>query len=84
MKHTLYTVFLICAGVVVGSLIASVTGGIPALSWLGYGLHLGITTPLVLDLGVMTITFALTFNLTVSVIICLAIALCIGRFVRPW
>ena len=83
MKNVLYTVFLICAGVVIGSLIANVTAGISFLSWLGYGLSLGITTPLVLDLGVITITFAMTFNMSVAVIICMVIAICIGRRFRP-
>ena len=77
MRNVLYTVFLICAGVVVGSCV-------PGLSWLGYGLSLGITEPLVLNLGVISLTFALTFNLSVSVVIFLAIFLLIGRFIKPW
>lgn len=84
MKNTLYTVFLVCAGVVVGSLVASMTSEISFLSWLGYGLSLGITTPLILNLGVITITFAMTFNLSVAVIICLIISICIGRKLKSW
>lgn len=84
MKNVLYTVFLICAGVVVGSCVANATASVPGLSWLGYGLSLGITEPLVLNLGVISITFALTFNLSVSVVIFLAIFLLIGRFFKPW
>lgn len=70
MKNLFYTVFLICTGVVIGSLVANVTTDISFLSWLGYGLSLGITTPLVLDLGIITFTFAATFNISVAVIIC--------------
>lgn len=84
MKKTLYTVFLVCAAVVIGSLISNFTADISFLSWLSYGLKLGISSPLVLDLGVISITFAATFNLTVSVIICLVISLCIGRLLKPW
>lgn len=84
MKNLFYTVFLICTGVVIGSLVANVTTDISFLSWLGYGLSLGITTPLVLDLGIITFTFAVTFNLSVAVIICLIISLIVGMKVRPW
>ena len=84
MRNVLYTVFLICAGVVVGSCVANATASVPGLSWLGYGLRLGITEPLVLNLGVISLTFALTFNLSVSVVIFLAIFLLIGRFIKPW
>ena len=82
MRNVLYTVFLICAGVVVGSCVANATASVPGLSWLGYGLSLGITEPL--NLGVISLTFALTFNLSVSVVIFLAIFLLIGRFFKPW
>lgn len=82
-KCTVHCVFNL-RWVVIGSLIANVTAGISFLSWLGYGLSLGITTPLVLDLGVITITFAMTFNMSVAVIICMVIAICIGRRFRPW
>ena len=84
MKNLFYTVFLTCTGVVIGSLVANVTSDISFLSWLGYGLSLGITTPLVLDLGIITFTFAVTFNISVAVIICLIISLFVGMKVRPW
>ena len=41
--------FLICVGIVTGSMVAEMTSGIPALSWLSYGLDFGMKSPLVLD-----------------------------------
>ena len=43
-KHNLILIFLLLAGVVVGSLLASATAGMPFLGWLSYGGRVGIST----------------------------------------
>ena len=48
---------LVLAGIVIGSFIAQATAGISALSWLNYGKNFGFTTPFVLDLGILVLTF---------------------------
>lgn len=75
----LYNIFLILAGIVVGTLVASVCSGFAPLSWLSYGIAFGMTTPLVLDLSVIQLTFALTFQLSLSVVIFIILAIIIGR-----
>ena len=53
---------LILAGVVLGGFIGTLAKGVPALSWLSYGQSFGIDEPIVLDLGVLVITFGLSIN----------------------
>lgn len=73
--------FLVCVGVVVGTLAASLTSDIPALSWLSYGLDFGMTSPLVLDLHVLKVTFGIGLNLSISVIIFIILSLLLGRLI---
>jgi len=82
MKRTLWFLFLICAGIVTGSLVADLTVGVSWLSWLSYALPFGLTSPFVLDLGVVAFTFGLALNLSVAVIIFVATAIFIGVKVR--
>ena len=73
------TLFLILVGVVVGSLAASLAAPVSWLSWLSYGLTFGMTSPLVLNLGVVSFTFAVSLDLNVAVILFIALALLLGR-----
>ncbi len=78
MKRSLYVLFLICAGILVGSLVAALTKNIGFLSWLSFGLDFGLTQPFVLDLAVLRLTFGLTVNLNISVILFLSLFLAVG------
>lgn len=82
MKRAIYILLLVCVGVVLGSLTATLTAGVPWLGWLSYGREFGLTSPFVLDLGVIVLTFAIKLDLTVSVIIFTAAALAVGTAVR--
>ena len=57
------------AGVVLGGFIAKLVGGVSALSWLAYGNSFGLSSPLMLDLGVLTLQFGLTIRFTIAGII---------------
>ena len=59
-------ILLLLAGVVLGGFLAQLLSGYPALSWLGYGKSFGLTSPLVLDLGVLTLQFAFTVRFTIA------------------
>ncbi len=72
-------VLFILAGVVLGGFIGSVFDGVPALSWLSYGSTFGLSSPLVVDIGVLTLQFALTIRFTVAGIIGIIIALLVYR-----
>ncbi len=67
---------LILAGIVIGGFI----GNLFPSTWLNYGQTFGLINPFVLDLGIMTITFALTIKITIASILGIVIALIIYRF----
>ena len=67
-------IFLL-AGIVIGGLIGEVASKIDFLWWLGYGQTFGLTEPLILDLKVLTLTFALQFKINIASIIGVAISL---------
>lgn len=68
------TLFILC-GIVLGSLIGELVSKVDALWWFGYGDSFGLTSPLTLDMGVISLTFAMTFKINIASIIGLAIAL---------
>ena len=75
------TLFLICVGIVIGSMVADLTAGVPALSWLSYGLDFGTRSPLVIDFNAITLTFGLSLKITISTVICVALSLILGRMI---
>ncbi|MBQ2709505.1 MAG: DUF4321 domain-containing protein [Clostridia bacterium] len=75
----LYNFFLVLVGIVVGTFVAYICKGVNALSWLAYGVDFGLESPLVLDLGILQLTFGISINLTLSVVIFVILSLVIGR-----
>lgn len=71
---------LLLSGIVLGGFLGSLAEGIAWLSWLNFGQAFGLNTPLVLDLGVLVITFGLSIKITMASIIGVAIALIIYRY----
>ena len=83
-KNGWLLLLFIMIGIVIGGLISEVTAGVSGLSWLSYGNTFGITSngnPLVLDLGILVITFALQIKITVASIIGVIAAIVIYRFI---
>lgn len=78
MKKTFIYLIFACAGIVIGSLFASLTQGVEYLKWLSYGLNFGLTSPIVIDLSVLKLTFGASFSLNVSVIIFTGLAMLIA------
>ena len=80
-KRTLVLIFMLLAGVIVGSLIAGATAGIPFLSWLSYGNSVGLSVdnPMVLDLAVLQLAFGFQFSINVAQIICVILAICMYK-----
>ena len=62
------------------SCISELAKGVPALSWLSYGQAFGIDDPIVLNLGVMVITFGLSIKITMASIIGVILSIIIYRF----
>lgn len=83
-KNGWFLLLFIMIGIVIGGLISEVTAGVSGLSWLSYGNTFGINSngnPLVLDLGILVITFALQIKITVASIIGVIAAIVIYRFI---
>lgn len=79
-KNFWILLLLLLAGIVLGGFLGEATKGIGLLSWLNFGQSFGLDTPLVLNLGVLVITFGLTIRITMASIIGVAIALLIYRY----
>ncbi len=73
--------FLVCVGIVTGSMVAEMTAGIPALSWLGYSLSFGLTSPIVLDMNVFALTFGINIKISIATVIFVALSLLLGRLI---
>ena len=70
---------LILGGIVLGGFIGMLAEGVPALSWLSYGQSFGLDEPIVLNLGVLVITFGLTIKITMASIIGVILSVIIYR-----
>ena len=64
-KNSWALFLLILAGLVLGGFIGTLTDGISVLNWLNYGQTFGLEEPIVLNLGIVAITFALTIKITI-------------------
>ena len=71
---------LILTGIELGGFIGMLADKVPALSWLGYGQSFGLDEPVVLNLGLLVITFGLTIKITIASIIGVIISIIIYRF----
>ena len=68
---------LILACIVIGGFIGSLFPN----SWLNYGQSFGLSSPLVLDLGILCITFGLSIKITIAGILGVALGIIIYRFI---
>ena len=66
---------LVLAGIVIGGFVGSL---FPS-TWLNYGQSFGLSQPLVLDMGILSITFALSIRITIASILGIAFAIVIYR-----
>ena len=80
-KNFWILLILLLSGIVLGGCLGSLAEGISWLSWLNFGQSFGLNSPLVLDFGVLVITFGLTIKITMASIIGVALALIIYRII---
>ncbi len=78
-KNKWSLLILILSGVVLGGFLGQLLGGVSAFQWLNFGQTFGLASPMVLDLGILTITFALTIKITIAGILGMVIAIVIYR-----
>ena len=79
-KNSWALFLLMLAGIVLGGFIGTLTADMPGFAWLNYGQSFGFDNPIVLNLGILVITFALNINITIASIIGLVISAIIYRF----
>lgn len=58
----------------------NLASGLRWLDWLNFGESFGLTTPVVLDLGILVITFGLSIKITMASIIGVIVAVLAYRF----
>ena len=81
-KSTWIIVLFICAGLVIGGLLGEVASQVDWLSWLSYGQTFGIENPFVLDLNVLSLTFAFALHINIASIVGLSISIFLYRKMR--
>lgn len=80
-KNNWILVIILLCGVVLGGYIGNLAGHVSFLSWLAYGNTFGLTSPIVLDLGILVLTFGLTIQINIASIIGLIIGIIVYRFI---
>lgn len=65
---------LLFSGIILGGLLGELAKEVPFLSWLGYGQTFGITEPLLVDIGIVNLSFGIIFKLNVASIIGILLA----------
>lgn len=78
-KNAWALLLLVLAGVVLGGFIGELTQNIGALSWLSYGKTFGLDAPVILNLGIVVLTFALQIKITIAGIIGILLAILIYK-----
>ena len=73
-----FLVFLL-SGLVIGGLLGDLASRVDWLWWLGFGQEFGLESPLVLNLNIIKITFALMVKINIASILGIAIALLVYR-----
>ncbi|MFA9377166.1 MAG: DUF4321 domain-containing protein [Lachnotalea sp.] len=78
-KNSWSLFLLILAGIVLGGFIGTLTEGTSYLNWVNYGQNFGIDNPIILNLGILVITFGLNIKITIASIIGVLLAIIIYR-----
>lgn len=80
-KNVWILLIMLLAGIVLGGFMGQLAEGISWLEWLNFGQSFGLDSPLVINFGILVITFGLTIKITMASIIGVALALIIYRYI---
>lgn len=72
---------MLLSGIVLGGFIGEMTAKIPGLTWLNFGQSFGLKDPMVLNFGILVITFGLSIRITMASIIGVIIAILTYHFI---
>lgn len=78
-KNVWILLIFILSGLVIGGLLGDLASKVDWLWWLGFGEEFGLQNPIVLDLNILKITFALMFKINIASIIGIGLAIFIYR-----
>lgn len=78
-KNIWILLLFILAGLVIGGLLGELAKNVDFLWWLSYSQSFGLETPLNLDLGIITLTFAMMLKINVASIIGVIISIIVYR-----
>ena len=78
-KNVWILIVFLLSGLVIGGLLGEIATKVSWLEWLGYGQSFGISSPIVLNLNVITLTFGLMFDINIASIVGMALAIFIYR-----
>lgn len=78
-KNSWTMLILILAGIVLGGFLGNLADGISWLSWLNYGQSFGLQNPIVLELGILVLTFGLNIKITIAGIIGIIVGIFVYR-----
>ena len=78
-KNGWVLLIMLLSGIVLGGFIGMLTANVSGLSWLNYRQSFGLENPIVLDLGLLILTFGLTIHISIASILGVVIAIIIYR-----
>lgn len=78
-KNIWILLIFILSGIVIGGLLGELAKNVSWLSWMGFGQSFGLESPIILNLGVLTLTFALMVKINIASIIGIVIAIFLYR-----
>ncbi|MFR5601473.1 MAG: DUF4321 domain-containing protein [Lachnospiraceae bacterium] len=79
-KNFWVLLLLMLTGIVLGGFIGSLASDVSWLSWMNFGQSFGLDSPLVLNFGILVITFGLSIKITMASIIGMLLALLVWRY----
>ena len=77
-KNFWILLIMLLTGIVLGGFMGQLAEGV---SWLNFGQSFGLDSPLVVNFGILVVTFGLTIKITMASIIGVAVALIIYRWI---
>ena len=80
-KNFWILLIMLLTGIVLGGFMGQLAEGVSWLSWLNFGQSFGFDSPLIINFGILVITFGLSIKITMASIIGVAIALIIYRMI---
>ncbi len=78
-KNIWVLLIFILSGLVIGGLLGDLASKVDGLWWLAFGREFGLENPLVLDLSIVKVTFALMIKINIASIIGMLVSIFVYR-----